>query len=48
MPTAETTLLPAYGATSKTSLTSSARLDTEPNPLDERHGKGLILSITIR
>lgn len=26
MPTAETTLLPAYSATSKTSLTSSARL----------------------
>jgi hypothetical protein len=31
MPTAETTLLPAYSATSKRSLTSSPRLDNEPN-----------------
>ena len=31
MPTAETTLLPAYSATSKRSLTSSAQLDNEPN-----------------
>ncbi len=31
MPTAETTLLPAYSATSKRSLTSSVRLDNEPN-----------------
>ena len=29
--TGETTLLPAYSATSKISLTSSARLDNEPN-----------------
>ena len=31
MPTAETTLIPAYSATSKRSLTSSARLDNEAN-----------------
>jgi hypothetical protein len=31
MPTAETTLLPAYSATPKRSLTSSAQLDNEPN-----------------
>ena len=31
MPTAEITLLQPYSATSKRSLTSSARLDNEPN-----------------
>jgi hypothetical protein len=31
MPTAETTLISAYSATSKRSLTSSARLDNEAN-----------------
>jgi hypothetical protein len=31
MPTAETTLIPAYSTTSKRLLTSNARLDNEPN-----------------
>jgi hypothetical protein len=38
MPTAETTLLPAYSATSKRSLTSSAQLDNELNLFDAPPG----------
>jgi hypothetical protein len=34
MPTAETTLLPAYSATLKRLLTTSAQLDNEPNLLE--------------
>jgi hypothetical protein len=34
MPTAETTLFPAYSARSRRLLTSSARLDNEPNLID--------------
>jgi hypothetical protein len=40
MPTAETTLLPAYSATSKRSLTSSVRLDNEPNLLNDVRFRG--------
>lgn len=34
MPTAETTLFPAYSARSRKLLTSSVRLDNEPNLID--------------
>jgi hypothetical protein len=40
MPTAETTLLLAYSATSKRSLTSSPRLDNEPNLLNDVRFQG--------
>ena len=35
IPTAETTLFPAYRARSRRLLTSSARLDNEPNSLND-------------
>lgn len=35
MPTAETTLFPAYSARSRRLLTSSVRLDNEPNLLND-------------
>ena len=35
MPTAETTLFPAYSARSRKLLTSSVRLDNEPNLLND-------------
>jgi hypothetical protein len=47
MPTAETTLLPAYSATSKRSLTSSAPLDNEPKSAAHRRSIPIALTIFI-
>jgi len=48
MPTAETTLLPTYSATSKRSLTSSAQLDNEPNSIAVRRRAGRPVAQNLR